>query len=212
MTTLRDGLRAPVVEPPAALVRQLATFLDGQSRIRLAAWMGHEHGPDVDEHLLFGIDDRDWRESDLRALGHGLEREVVGFHAWLDVFSVVDAAAVCGDGIVLWEQTSPGRDPLDYRYTYEPLDPAPALLARFGVLLEAEPAIRGVAGMVQKLWKGDVLLEESVQLAVDAGSFAPALAVVDAAARDTILVGCRNHGSTLGPPSDDMARLYEAAA
>jgi hypothetical protein len=197
---------APAVEPPPARVRELAAFLDGQSRIRLAAWMGHEHGRDVDEHLLFGIDDRDWRESDLRALDHGLEREVVGFHAWLDVFSVVDAPAV------LWEQASPGSDPLDYRFTYEPLDPGPATLTRFGALLEAEPAIRGVAGMVQKLWKGDALVEESVQLAVEAHPFARALAIVDAAARDTILVGRGDHGSTLGPPSAAMAPLYEAAA
>jgi hypothetical protein len=212
VTTLREGLCAPAVEPPPALVRQLAAFLDGQSRIRLAAWIGHEHGRDVDEHLLFGIDDRDWRESDLRALDHGLEREVIGFHAWLDVFSVVDADAVRADGIVLWEQTSPGGDPLDYRFTYELLDPGSAMLARFGALLEAEPAIRGVAGTVQKLWKGEALVEESVQLAVDARSFAPALAIVDAAARDTILVGRDNHGSTLGPPSDVMAPLYEAVA
>lgn len=212
MTTLREGLCAPAVEPPPALVRQLAAFLDGQSRIRLAAWMGHDHGRDVDEHLLFGIDDSDWHESDLRALDHGLEREVVGFHAWLDVFSVADAAAVRADGIVLWEQRSPGSDPLDYRFTYEPLDPGPAVLARFGAFLEAEPAIRRVSGIVQKLWKGDALVEDSVQLAVDAGAFAPALALVDAAARDTILVGRGNHGSTLGPPSAAMAPLYEAAA
>jgi hypothetical protein len=63
VTTLRDGLRAPVVVPPPALVRQLVAFLEGQSRIRVAVWMGHEHGTDVDEHLLLGIDDRDWRES-----------------------------------------------------------------------------------------------------------------------------------------------------
>jgi hypothetical protein len=174
--------------------------------------MGHERGRDVDEHLLFGIDDRDWSESDLRALDHGLEREVAGFHAWLDVFSVVDAAAVRADGIVLWEQGSPGSDPLDYRFTYEPLDPGPAMLGRFGALLAAEPAIRGVAGTVQKLWKGEALVEESVQLAVDAHPFAPALAIVDAAARDTILVGRGDHGSTLGPPTDAMAPLYEAAA
>jgi hypothetical protein len=212
VTTLREGLCAPAVEPPPALVRQLAAFLDGQSRIRIAAWMGHERGRDVDEHLLLGFDDRDWSESDVRALDHGLEREVVGFHAWLDVFSVVDHAAVRADGIVLWEQRSPGSDPLDYRFTYEPLDPGSAMLARFGALLEAEPAIRGVSGMVQKLWKGDALVEESVQLAVDARAFAPALALVDAAARDTILVGRGNHGSTLGPPSVAMAPLYEAAA
>jgi hypothetical protein len=212
VTTLRDGLRAPVVVPPPALVRQLVAFLEGQSRIRVAVWMGHEHGTDVDEHLLLGIDDRDWRESDLRALDHGLEHDVVGFHAWLDLFSVADTAAARADGIVLWEQTLPGSDPLDYRFTYEPLEPDPAMLARFAALLEAEPAIRRVAATVQKLWKGDALVEESVQLAVDAQPLANALAIVDPAARDTILVGCRNHGSTLGPREGTIQTLYEAAA
>jgi hypothetical protein len=86
------------------------------------------------------------------------------------------------------------------------------MLARFAALLEAEPAIRRVAATVQKLWKGDALVEESVQLAVDAQPLANALAIVDAAARDTILVGCRNHGSTLGPREGTIQTLYEAAA
>jgi hypothetical protein len=212
VTTLRAGLRPPVVEPPAPLVRQLVDFLERQSRIRLAVWMSHEHGDDLDQHLLLGIDDRDWCESDLRALDHGLEREGLGFQAWLDLFSTADADAARAAGVVLWEQTSPGADPLDYRFTYEPLQPAPAALGAFTELLEARPAIRRVGATLQKLWKGDALVEESVQLAVDAtpaGAPQP-LAIVDAAARATILAGCRHHGSTLGPPDDRMSTLYEA--
>jgi hypothetical protein len=212
VTTLREGLCPPLVEPPADAVERLAAFLDAQSRIHVAAWMSHAHGADHDQHLLFGIEERDWRASDLVALEHGLEHDVVGFPAWLDLFSLADADVVREHGAVLWEQASPGADPLDYRFTYEPFLPTSAASGRFAARLDAVAAIRCVGATVQKLWNGDELVEERVQLFVDAPVPANVLEIAAGAARDTILTGRSNYACQLGRPRDGATILYEAAA
>ena len=112
------------------------------------------------------------------------------------------------------EPPTPGDDPLDYRFTYDPFTPDLASLSRFAALLAAQPAIRSVGATVQKLWKGDRLVEESVQLFVDA-TWPPndVLSIAHAAARETVLAGRSTHGATLGPPRREAtATLYEAAA
>ena len=218
---MRAGLGPPLVELPRANVERIGAFLDGQSRVRAAAWARHEEpGPDgpqaPDHHLLLAVGDEDWATGDIVALEHGIELPALEISGptWIDFFPVSELRELRRFATVLWEQATPGDDPLDYRFTYEPFAPDRASLSRFAALLAAQPAIRSVGATVQKLWKGDRLVEESVQLFVDA-TWPPndVLSIAHAAARETVLAGRSTHGATLGPPRREAtATLYEAAA
>lgn len=217
---MREGLDAPTFELPPAKVEEIRSSLDGQSRVRIAAWVRHEHqtpdGPGWDHHLVLGVADEDWTTGDMRALEDGMELPALATSepTWIDLFPVSEVEALRAFGTVLWEQTSVGGDPLDYRHTYEPFVPDPESLARFAGLLAAQPTIRSVQATVQKLWKGERLVEERVQLFVDA-AWPPndVLSLAHDAAAETILSGRSTHGATLGAPRDEAAAiLYEAAA
>jgi hypothetical protein len=156
MTTLRAGLVAPRHELPDTEVLALRRYLDGQSRVHLACWVGHEHERSYDDHLLLGIGDDDWRDGDLRALELGLENELPPIHAWIDLFALSDAASVRGLGHVVWERrAAPSRalDTLDFRLTYEPAVLPPALRD-----LDVEAS-------QERLWKGERVVRESLQFA-----------------------------------------------
>jgi len=218
---LREGLGAPLVELPPANVEEIRAFLDGQSRIEAAAWARHnEPGPDgpqaPDHHILLAVADEDWTAGDLVALEEGMALPRLDLHGptWIDFFPVSLLDDVRAFATVLWEQETPGVDPLDYRFTYEPFVPDAASLARFAALLDARPSVRSVLGTVQKLWKGDRLVEETVRLFVGA-SRPPndVLSFVHDAARDTVLAGRSSHGATLGGPRHEpTAVLYGATA
>jgi hypothetical protein len=218
MTALREGLGEPLVELPPATVDELRAFLDGQSRVKAAAWARHlEPGnpPDaVDHHILLALADEDWTTGDIVALDDAIPLPFLGVvgATWQDFFPVSELPEVRTFATMLWEQTTPGSDPLDYRYTYEPF--AVDDVDRFAARLGAEPAIRRVHATLQTLWNGDELVEERVQLFVGAQPMphATALDIVMDAARATILAGRHSYGATLGCPSRDAAVLYEAAA
>jgi hypothetical protein len=115
VTTLREGLVPPRHELPAPDAEALRRYLDGQRRVRLACWVGHDHGATRDDHLLLGIDDADWRGGDLRALDLGLEHDLPSVHAWIDLFALSDADTARALGDVVWERSgepSPALDPL----------------------------------------------------------------------------------------------------
>ncbi len=208
---MRPGLGAPTVQPPPANVDEIRAFLDGQSRIKAALWVSHDGGGSLDHHLVLGVADEDWSNGDMRALEEGMDLPPLRTHpTWVDIFPVSEVEELRAFGTVLWEQTAAGDDPLDYSFTYEPFAPEGAALDRFASLLGAEPAIRCVGATLEKLWKGQELVEERVQLFVGAQLVPNALEIVNVAARDTILVGRRRHGATLRPPSENV--IYEAVA
>ena len=218
---MRAGLGTPLVELPPENAEEIRAFLDGQSRVKAAAWARHEEpGPDgpqaPDHHILLAVDDEDWATGDLVALEEGIELPPLRISGptWIDFFPVSELADARGFATLLWEQAAPGADPLDYRFTYEPFVPDTASLARFAALLDARPSVRSVLGTVQKLWKGDRLVEETVRLFVGA-SRPPndVLSFVHDAARDTVLAGRSSHGATLGRPRHEpTAVLYGATA
>jgi hypothetical protein len=215
---LREGLGTPLLELPPANVEEIRAFLDGQSRIKAAAWARHnEPGPDgpqaPDHHILLAVADEDWAGGDIVALEEGmaLPRLDLDGPTWIDFFPVSLLDDLRRFATVLWEQTTPGADPLAYRFTYEPF--AVDDVDAFGALLRAEPAIRRVEATLQTLWNGDDFVEERVQLFVGAPMpHATALHVVVGAARGTILAGRHEYSATLGGPRHAAAVLYEAAA
>jgi hypothetical protein len=218
---MRAGLGPPLVELPPPNVERIRAFLDGQSRLKAAAWARHEEpGPDgpqaPDHHILLAVEDDDFAAGDIVALEHGIELPALEISGptWIDFFPVSELAELRRFATLLWEQETPGEDPLDYRFTHDPFAPDRASVGRFAERLAELPAIRSVHGTVQKLWKGDRLVEESVQLFVDA-TWPPndVLSVAHRAARETVLAGRSTHGATLGPPrGTPTATLYEAAA
>jgi hypothetical protein len=218
---MRAGLGTPLVELPQGNVERIRAFLDGQSRVKAAAWARHEEpGPDgpqaPDHHILLAVEDEDWAAGDIVALEDGIELptpEISG-QTWVDFFPVSELGELSRFATLLWEQTTPGDDPLDYRFTYESFAPDRASLARYAALLAEQPAISSVRATVQKLWKGDRLVEERVQLFVEAGRpLNDVLTIAHEAAKETVLAGRSRHGATLGPPrGEPTATLYEASA
>ena len=112
---------------------------------------------------------------------------------------------------MLWKQTTAGGDPLDYRFTYEPFVPDPAAATGFAARLAEHPAIVRAGAWIEKLWKGDRLLEETVQLVVDAPAQADVLTVALDAARESILSGRRSYSASVGRPGEGMPILYEVS-
>jgi hypothetical protein len=162
--TLRGGLCFPQRELDPATAGRLRAFLDGQRRIHLAAWVGHEHErpggvADYDDHLLLGIDDADWQCGDLRALDLGLSSfELPAVHAWIDLFALRDAETVRETAVVLWEReppASPELDPLDYRITWAPLELEAGVAAAFAELVRGVPGVVRIEAGWERLWKGE---------------------------------------------------------
>jgi hypothetical protein len=215
---MREGLDAPTAQLSDADVAELRAFLDTQRRVQLLVWVRHTQqgldGPLYDHHLVLGVPDDDFASGDMHALEVGLPLPGLHFDGptWIDIFPVSEVEGLRSFGTVLWEQTTPGADPLDYRFTYEPFDPDAEAVERFAALVSAVPAVRCVGGHVSRLWKGDHEVESSVRLAVDAPFEADALTPVVEAARVSVLAGHRSHNAGIGAPDETMTILYRGAS
>ena len=214
---MREGLDAPTLELPAENVEQIRAFLDGQSRLKLAVWVRHEQqggdGPLYDHHLVLGVDDGDWETGDMRALDAGVWRHLplrTTEKTWIDIYPLSEVEGLRSLGTVLWEQASPGADPLDYRFTFQPFEAVPEAVARFVSLVGAFPAVRSVGADVSRFWNGDDEVESTIRLAVDAPAEADVREVVDAA-RSTVLAGHSFRSPYRGPVQPSMTILYEAS-
>lgn len=191
---MRDGLDAPTLELPAANIQAIQAFLDGQSRLKLAVWVRHEQqgvdGPMYDHHVVLGVDDEDWATGDMRALDAGLRlpwpdtREPT----WIDLYPASEVAALRSFGTLLWEQSSPGPDPLDYRFTHEPVAVSPEALKAFATLMPTvAPEVVRVTATRSRLWKGESEVEDETNLSI----------------------AC--HFERLGPPPGPLEVVLEAA-
>lgn len=195
---MREGLDAPTLELPAESVEAIGAFLDGQSRLKLAVWVRHEQqgvsGPLYDHHVMLAVDDEDWESGDMRALDAGLQLPLYTTEpTWIDIGPASEVETLRSFGTVLWEQTSPGPDPLDYRFTRESVAfPEEALEAfRRAVPLVAPEVVR-VTVTRSRLWKGETEVEEDTGLCVacDFDQMSPPgpLGPVQTAARDAGIV------------------------
>jgi len=214
---MREGLDAPTFELARENVEEIRAFLDGQSRVTLAVWVRHEQqgvdGPLYDHHVVLAVDDEDWATGDMRALEAGMWRSLplrTTEPKWIDLAPASEVHALRSFGAVLWEQGSPGADPLAYRYTFEPFEPEPEATEEFATFVRALPAVRRVGADVSRLWNGHEEVESSVRLFIDAPFEADVLRPVVDAARASVLAGRPNHSASIGPPEESTAILYEA--
>ena len=220
---MREGLDAPTFELPADNVEQIRAFLDGQSRLKLAVWTRHEQqgvdGPLYDHHLVLGVDDEDWQTGDMRALDQGMRVPGLATNepTWIDLYPLPEVDALRTFGTVLWEQTAPGPDPLDYRFTHEPVVVSPEALATFGRLVpEVAPDVVRVTATRSRLWKGASQVEDDTNLCVACyfdrmSPPGPLKAVLDAARE----AGIAHTGGSLERPADPPSYatvLYDKAA
>lgn len=215
MTSLRENLHPPRREIAADELERLRAYLDGQSRIRLAAFASHEHhGPggavDYDEHLLLGVADADYEGEHVRALDRGIEREIVGVHAWFDLFALSDADAVRGLAEVLWERNeSPAGelDPLEFRLTWEPLDVSEAAVAAVAEHVRAIGGVRRVEAGRERLWKNGREVAAEVCFYVDFAIRRPNdFELLEDALRDAGAVPATSWQLSAGLPGDGRVR------
>jgi hypothetical protein len=221
---MRERLDAPTLELPADDVERIRAFLDGQSPIKLAVWVRHEQqgvdGPLYDHHVVLGIDDRVWQDGDMRALEQGMHFPwpQTTEPTWIDPYPLSEVEPLRSFGTVLWEQTTSGSDPLDYRFTHEPVTVAPEALAAFrSVLPTVAPQVVRVTATRSRLWKGESEIEDDTNLCV-ACHFdrlgpppGPLQAVQDAARA----AGIRHSGGSLERPAEPppyATILYEHEA
>jgi hypothetical protein len=217
---MREGLDAPTFDLPAESVRAIRQFLDGQSRFKLAIWVRHEQqgvdGPLYDHHLVLAVADEDWASGDMRALEQGMRLPALDTaeQTWIDIYPASEFAELRSFGTVLWEQASPGADPLDYRFTHERVTVSAEALQAFGRSVRATaPEVVRVTATRSRLWKGSSEVEESTSLyvACDFERISPPgpLATVQAAARGA---GIAHSGASLGGPIEPPAHatvLYD---
>lgn len=221
---IRDGLDAPTVEPSREEVEAMRAFLDGQSRIKLAVWVRHEHeapdGPTYDHHVMLAVDDEDCATEDMRALDSGLRfpRPHSAGPTWVDLAPASEVEALRSFGAVLWEQATPGSDPLDYRFTHEPITVAPQALAAFRRMMPTvAPQVVRVTATRSRLWKGEAQIEDDTSLCVacDFDQLGPPpgpLQAVQDAAREA---GIAHDGGSLELPAEPLPHatvLYERDA
>jgi len=170
---MREGLDAATLELSADDLMRMRAFLDGQAPIKLAVWVRHEQqgvgGPLYDHHVVLGFDDREWERGDMRAVEQGMRfpwPRTTG-PTWIDPYPLSEVEPLRAFGRVLWEQTTPGSDPLDYRFTHEPVTvPAEALAAFRSVMPTVAPQVVRVTAKRSRLWKGEAEIEEDVGLCV----------------------------------------------
>jgi hypothetical protein len=169
---MREELDAPTFELSAENLQAIRAYLDGQSRFRLALWVRHEQqgvdGPLYDHHLVLAVDDADWETGDMRALDAGLR---VPLHTteptWIDICPVAETTALRSFGTVLWEQKAPGPDPLDYRFTHEPVDVSAEAVKAFGSAVRTvAPEVVRVTATRSRLWKGETEVDDDTTLHV----------------------------------------------
>ena len=191
---MRDGMDAPTFELPPDDVERMQAFLEGQSPIKLAVWARHEQqgadGPLYDHHVVLGVDDRVWEEGDMRALEQGLQfpHPRTTEPTWIDPFPLSEVEPLRSFGTVLWQQTEPGPDLLDYHFTREPVTVAAAALAAFRHLMPtAAPGVVRVTMTRSRLWKGETEIEDDT----------------------TLHVAC--YFDRLGPPPGPLPAVQEAA-
>jgi hypothetical protein len=207
---MRKGIDAPTLELPAENVEDIRAFLDEQSRFKLAMWVRHEQagagGPLYDHHLVLAVDDEDWATGDIRALDAGMHLPAfdTSEKTWIDIYPFSEVDALRSFGSVLWEQVSPGADPLDYRFTYEPVAVSAETLRAFQhAVCAIAPEVVRVTATRSHLWKGDTEIEDNTNLCVacDLDRISPPgpLRVVQEAARDAGIV---HSGGTLDQPGE----------
>jgi hypothetical protein len=218
---MREGLDAPTFELPSETVELVRGYLDGQSRLKLAVWVRHEQqgvdGAMYDHHLVLGVADDDWATGDMRALDAGIQLPALSMSepTWIDIYPLSEVGGLRSFGIVLWEQTSPGADPLDYRFTHERVAVSAEALETFRSLVHAvAPEVIRVTATRSRLWKGSSEVEDQTSLYVACefeGMSAPGpLRVVQEAAREA---GIGHSGGSLGRPVEPPAYatvLYDA--
>ena len=213
---MREGLDAPTFELPTRNVEAIRGWLDGQSRFKAAVWVRHEQqgvdGPLYDHHLVLAVDDEDWATGDMRALEDGMRPPRLDTRepTWIDIFPVSELDAIRSFGAVLWEQASPGDDPLDFRFTFEAFEPELGAIERFADAVAALPAVRRVGIDLSRLWKGDEEVESQVRVQVEAPWEANVLEAVVEAARESVLAGHPRYEAGIGELYDTMTPLYEA--
>ena len=175
-------------------------------------------GPLYDHHLVLAVDDEDWDTGDMRALDAGLH---VPLHTteptWIDIAPVSEVEALRSFGTVLWEQTSPGPDPLDYRFTREPVGfPAEALESFRSLVRAVAPEVVRVTATRSRLWKGEIEVEDDTTLCVacyfDRMSPPGPLAVVQTAAREAGIAHTSGSLERPAEPPPYATVLYEESA
>jgi hypothetical protein len=221
---MREGLDAPTFELSPEIVEEIRRFLDGQSRFELAVWVRHEQrgadGPLYDHHLVLAVEDDDWATGDMRALEDGLQLPALDptEKTWIDIYPLSEVVALRPFGTTLWErpaEPASGLDPLDFRFTREPIEVASEARSAFGELLrQTAPEVVRVHASHTRLWKGDRELESSTSLHVgwdDRQRPGPnTLTAVRDAAR---AVGIECAGGSLGAPIEAPSSstvLYDA--
>jgi len=159
---MRSPLHPPTEELTADQLADMRTYFDGQSRIDLVVWVAHEHrtesGPDVDHHLLLGLDDEAYAELDVAAIAFGIEQEAP-LAGWVDLYPLSEVEDVREIGTVVWERDAPpaaGLDPLDFHYTYEAVETPRDLVASVRWAVEDEPSVRRVELSRERLRKGEL--------------------------------------------------------
>ena len=219
---IRDGLDAPTVAPSQDELEAMRAFLDGQSRLKLAVWVRHEHetpdGPSYDHHVV--VDEEYCATLDMRALDAGMRflRPQSAGPTWSGLAPASEVDELRSFGTILWEQGSPGPDPLDYRITREPPAAVPAEpLRAFGRLVHAAaPEIVRVTATRSRLWKDESEVEDETTLCVaccfdQISPPGPLEAVQDAARR----AGIAHSGGSLERPAEPPPYamvLYERGA
>jgi hypothetical protein len=222
---MRDGLDAPTLQLSADDVRAMRAFLDGQSLITLLVWVRHEQqgvdGPLFDHHLMFGIPDDVCPTCDLWALEENLPLPPLQFGepTWNDIFPLSEVEELRSFGTVVWEHDaarSTGDDPLDYRFTWEPLEVASDTAQALTAGLSGEAGIARVDAARRRLWKNGVEVGSSIDLYVDASDEARlAVTIVQQAATQSGLVGTAGFSVGRGLPRHDRIRtatVYQAAS
>lgn len=218
---IREGLDAPTLELPAESLEQIRAFLDGQSRITLAVWVRHEHenpdAPSHDHHVALAVADEDWATGDMRALDAGLKLPLhLHEPTWIDIAPRSEVEQLRSFGTVLWEQTSPGPDPLDYRFTHESISVPDDAVRAFGTLVRSvAPEVARVTVTASRLWKGEVEVDRDTSLSVAIRSFAEIrppgpLQSVQAAAREAGIEHSSGSLDLLAEPPRHATVVYEA--
>ena len=217
---MREGLDAPTESMSQEELNGVRSYLDSQARVDLAVWVRHEQqgvdGPLYDHHLMLGVPDDDYAAGDMWALERGIELRQPG---WLDIFPLSEVAALRAFGTVVWERGDRPRsgDPLDFRFTWEPLDVNDADAETFAELVRAVEVVDRVEGTVERLWKNGAEIERSVQLFIEFRHRRPHdfEQVQNAARKAGLTPKGVSAGMSAGLPRHPDVRtskLYEAAA
>jgi hypothetical protein len=146
---------------------KVLSFLDGQSRVDLAVWVGIQFSTHVQHQVACRLVGRRPAPPELNALYFGLLYDV-STHCYLEFPTRQKMRQIESVGETIWNgPPAADGDPLDYRYEYEKVDLREDVLRGVVEVGKAHPTFKAIHIVRSILLKSDAVVHDAITVSVE---------------------------------------------